>query len=87
MLGRNKRRGRDQREMMKMKNKIEEKRQKKETGRNEKEMKPPLCLSPPLLLIFPANHREPSAGVSSPRADLEIDLSCRSLQRFLCATE
>jgi hypothetical protein len=36
MLGRNKRRGRDQREMMKMKNKIEEKRQKKETGRNEK---------------------------------------------------
>ncbi|KAK9905330.1 hypothetical protein M0R45_000265 [Rubus argutus] len=48
---------------------------------------PSMCLSPPLLLIFPANHREPCAGVSSPRADLEIDLSCRSLRRFVCATE
>ncbi|KAK9902954.1 hypothetical protein M0R45_001404 [Rubus argutus] len=48
---------------------------------------PSMCLSPPLLLIFPANHREPSAGVSSPRADLEIDLTCRSLRRFLGATE
>ncbi|KAK9903796.1 hypothetical protein M0R45_030119 [Rubus argutus] len=48
---------------------------------------PSMCLSLPLLLIFPANHREPCASISSPRADLEIDLNCRSLRRFVCATE